>query len=340
MYVRHLLNAFLMILSFVVLGSILSSCCCNKKEEACSDEPSPGLHPCYWIPDPYRPSYKITEDVAADKRVIETNNIPFHIVGRFPNPPYNPDYISEVNEIYRIPLHPSSSGTSLTPLLNLTSGPAYEFGIAINGITFDPVANEPWAKDTKYESYEWNLEAINNTYRLGLDCNYGHVQPVNVMDTTQPGHQHTDHPERQPKNNRDTVREPRPGIYHYHGIPTGLIDSLVINKKSGMILVGFAADGFPVYYLFGDIKKLRSSWQLKTGNRPGDGISAPCGVYDGTYTNDYEFVSGSGDLDRCNGTTGTTPEFGVTYFYVITEEFPMIPRFLKGKPSNDFKIGP
>ena len=36
-----------------------------------------------------------------------------------------------------------------------------------------------------------------------------------------------------------------------------------------------------------------------------------------------------------------TVEFpGGTYYYVITNEFPGVPRCFVGTPSNDFKIGP
>lgn len=41
---------------------------------------------------------------------------------------------------------------------------------------------------------------------------------------------------------------------------------------------------------------MESSYQLKSGFRSGPG-----GPYDGTYVEDYEFVSGLGQLDRYNG---------------------------------------
>jgi len=85
---------------------------------------------------------------------------------------------------------------------------------------------------------------------------------------------------------------------------------------------------------------MSSSYQLKSGDRPGDGITAPCGTYNGVYSNDYEFINGLGTLDIANGRTGVTPEYpDGTYYYVITDEFPSIPRYFRGTPSNDFKIG-
>ena len=85
---------------------------------------------------------------------------------------------------------------------------------------------------------------------------------------------------------------------------------------------------------------MSSSYQLKSGERSGDGVSAPCGTFDGVYSNDYEYVLGLGTLDEANGRSGITPEFpSGTYYYIITDEFPSIPRFFKGTPSNDFRIG-
>ena len=85
---------------------------------------------------------------------------------------------------------------------------------------------------------------------------------------------------------------------------------------------------------------MQSSYRLKSGSRPGDGSSAPCGEYDGVYSNDFEYVSGLGDLDACNGRVGVTPDYpDGTYYYVITNDFPYIPRCFMGTPSNDFRIG-
>ena len=113
-----------------------------------------------------------------------------------------------------------------------------------------------------------------------------------------------------------------------------------------MNLIGWATNGFPVYYSFGYsaaddntsiIQPANSSYRLRLGDRPGDGISAPCGE----YVQDFEYIEGLGNLDEANGRTDVTPEFpNRTYYYVVTNEFPGIPRCLKGTPSGDFKLGP
>ena len=205
---------------------------------------------------------------------------------------------------------------SKTYLLN--NGPAYSFGILLNGVEVDPVAAEPWPHTkpvSNSHNWDWNLEAT--MVDIGLDCNTAHVQPT--------------------------------GKYHYHGVPKLYLESITSNSNE-MLHVGWAADGYPIYYAYGfstaddnssSMKMLNSSYQLKSGERSGDGDSAPCGSHTGVYSADYEYVEGLGDLDECNGREGVTPEFPEgTYYYVITNEFPGVPRCFVGTPSSDFKIGP
>ena len=55
----------------------------------------------------------------------------------------------------------------------------------------------------------------------------------------------------------------------------------------------------------------------------------------GTFTQDFEYVAGLGDLDECNGRFGVTPEFpnGI-YHYYITDAFPYIQRCVKGTAAS------
>jgi hypothetical protein len=135
------------------------------------------------------------------------------------------------------------------------------------------------------------------------------------------------------------------GAYHYHGIPTVLVHALTDGKEK-MVIVGWAADGFPIYNNLGHadprdaasaLKTLKSSYRVKGGERP-DG---PGGHYDGTFVADYEYVAGLGDLDECNGRFEITPEYpdGI-YHYVLTEQFPFIPRKFRGTPDPSFMRRP
>jgi hypothetical protein len=172
-------------------------------------------------------------------------------------------------------------------------------GVAVNGVPFDPGTAEYWKNN---RNSGWHIEAIGGGKNLGLDQNQAHVQPS--------------------------------GAYHYHGIPKGLLGKL---EKKDPVLIGYAADGFPIY---AESPGNRSSYRLKSGTRPG-GAAGPGGAYDGTYTEDYEYLKGSGDLDEANGRTGVTPEYPQgTYYYVATSEFPFYPRMMKGAPDASFRRGP
>jgi len=178
------------------------------------------------------------------------------------------------------------------------------FGVALNGVVLDPGTAEFWNGNRNF-----NYEAIGGSVSLGLDSNNAHVQPT--------------------------------GAYHYHGIPKGLMRKYSYRSKP--TLLGYAADGFPIYAPYGyrvstkvrsGMKLLTSSWRLKKGKRSG----GPGGRNDGTFTTDYAYVSGAGDLDRCNGRTGVTPEFpNGTYHYVLTSTFPYIPRCFMGSADSSFR---
>lgn len=110
----------------------------------------------------------------------------------------------------------------------------------------------------------------------------------------------------------------RRGLYHYHGKPGGLLSYA---KGSH---IGYAADGFEIHYVG---SRAKSGWSLKKGTRP-DG---PGGRYDGTYIQDYQFIGGSGRLDRCNGGT-----LNGKFVYFVTDTFPYYPRCLWGSVARGF----
>jgi hypothetical protein len=248
-------------------------------------------------------------------RVIKSNAIPQHATGAFPNAG-NPNTISPQEKTYKVALQPKKNKklTSVYSEGMLGQGsPAYVFGVAINGVKMEPTAMEFFINpNTREMNTAWSKEALSTNVDLGDDCNNAHVQPT--------------------------------GEYHYHGTPWGIVNNTAKNR---MFLVGWAADGFPIYYKYGftsvansELIELTSSYKLKEVNRPGDGVSAPNGVYDGTYARDFEYIKGLGNLDEANGRFGKTPEFpSGTYYYVITDSFPSLPRFFVGTPNKSFKVG-
>lgn len=235
-------------------------------------------------------------------RVILSNGLPDHLVGRFPNRG-NPNGIRPQSYVFDMPVDPQ-------PAARVTPLGLFDFGIAVDGVPFDPGAAEWYKGDPRGE---WRYAALSGAVPLGLDQNYGHVQPN--------------------------------GAYHYHGLPTGLLNELGISPTTHSPIVGWAADGYPIYALYGfadpaepakGIETLESSYHLRPGRRPEGGLN-PGGTYDGTFVADYEYVEGLGDLDECNGRWTVTPEFPQgTYAYFLTEHWPVIPRCYKGTPSKSF----
>jgi hypothetical protein len=232
-------------------------------------------------------------------RTIVANGIPDHETGRFPNRG-NPNRITEQPYVFTMPEKPEMLERPIA------TQPRMAFGVALNGVVFDPATAELWNGDRR-----WRYEALTGGMDLGIDSSNAHVQPN--------------------------------GAYHYHGIPEGLLKKLAEHRES-MILIGYAADGFPIYGPYGyadpkdpksDVVKLKPSWRVKEGNRPADG---PPGEYDGAFTQDWEYVEGLGDLDECNGRFGVTPQYPEgTYYYVLTESFPFIPRMWRGEPDASFE---
>jgi hypothetical protein len=111
-------------------------------------------------------------------------------------------------------------------------------------------------------------------------------------------------------------------------VPTGLVEALG-GLRGRPLQVGWAADGFPIYV----DPAARPGWRLRAQRDPG----GPGGRPDGTYSLDFEFVRGLGDLDECNGRQGSTAEFPEgTYHYVVTAAFPFVSRCFVGAPDGSF----
>lgn len=171
-------------------------------------------------------------------------------------------------------------------------------GMAVNGIAFEPGTAETV---TCASGEVYRIEGLQDLYNLGMDFNNAHVQPT--------------------------------GQYHYHGIA----DLLVSTHDTGndLVQVGFAADGYLMYYsrsgVYGSSYSLDATARTGTdcvasGPAGGSAVAIEGSSTDGTYGSDWVFSAGAGDLDECNGT-----EIDGEYAYVLTDEFPFIPRCLNGE---------
>lgn len=269
-------------------------------------------------------SNAVCDEIDGSVRYWYTNSIPDHVTGTFPNAG-NPNAISAQQGEFTMCAYPLEAGFYTELIINgfgsMGGCPTFEFGLATNGIEFDPIAAEFFQNPNNGQlNYDWNENPLSPNINLGTDMNDAHVQPT--------------------------------GKYHYHGKPTNFIDGLGITSSQHSPIIGWAADGFPMYYKYvyadamdgnSGIVEATSCYQLKSGNRPGDGTTAPDGAYDGTYVEDYEYNNGISGclLDECNGRFGVTPDYpNGTYYYVMTEEFPVVPRCFAGTPDMSFSIGP
>ncbi|MGL4575530.1 MAG: YHYH protein [Burkholderiaceae bacterium] len=241
-------------------------------------------------------------------RVLAANGVPDHVVGTFPNA-NNPNIISAQTVAATYALTPAYNGT-VTSL----GGPRGTTGYILNGVKIDagtggscPASSTTASSCSAVDnSGAWNIEALGQTFfSFGTDTNNAHVQPD--------------------------------GAYHYHGMPEGFI-TLRGGGPTKMTLIGWAADGFPIYARYGysvatdassPLKVITGSYKLKTtisATRLSTTVFTP-----GGFAQDWEYVAGSGDLDECNGRVGVTPEFpnGI-YHYYATDRYPYLQRCVKG----------
>lgn len=186
-----------------------------------------------------------------------------------------------------------------------TASRRWLWGVAVNGVPFEAPTAEYWHGKRRGG---WNYDALGGAVRLGLDANHAHVQ--------------------------------RSGAYHYHSLPTGLMQRLGWKADAHSPLIGWAADGFPIYAVTGDFgngaQTVRSSHRLKSGARPGG--DQPSGAHDGAFVQDWQYVADSGDLDECNGAVTRSAEFpNGSYAYFITEGYPFVARCWKGTPDPSFR---
>ena len=171
-------------------------------------------------------------------RELSANGIPDHDVGEFPNE-NNPNTISEQTVSANYTLEPTE--TTLTTELG---GPRGATGYVLNGVKIDAGTagscdDSGTACSLIGNEGNWSIEALGqSTFNFGTDDNNAHVQPG--------------------------------GSYHYHGMPEGFIAKQGGNSST-MTLIGWAADGFPVYARYGysvaddassELKVITGSYEL------------------------------------------------------------------------------
>ena len=204
-----------------------------------------------------------TVTVDGSTRTIQSNALPDHETGEFPNEG-NPNTISEQDTSYEYPVEPNFVGAAtlaMTP------------GVAVNGVKFEPGTAESVSCEGG-ESYR--VEALQGIYNLGLDFNNAHVQPTGEY------HYHG-------------VSELLPAAYatdddlvHVGFAADGY---LIYYSKSSTYASG--------YELSTEVRTgtgCVGSSALRSVAVEIDGTTP-----DGTYTSDWVHSDDIGDLDQCNG---------------------------------------
>lgn len=202
--------------------------------------------------------------------------------------------------------------------------------IMLNGVTIDLLAaacydtgNETLGQEKigcngngTNANHPWRYDPMSSLNRFGTDTHNAHTQPD--------------------------------GTYHYHGDPRAMYDLDCVTNQTVSPVIGFAADGFPVYgpcIQDGDgVRVVTSSYQLKAGARQDvSGYTTPeAGVgviastdYDGQFIGDWEYRDNSGDLDQCNGMM-----VDGNYGYYLTSTYPWVLACYTGTVNDSFnKMG-
>lgn len=307
--------------------------------------------------------------VAGYWRVVTSNGIPDHSIGVFGVDPViacgRPTQIKQQNYTFVMPAYSAQGklwppGVKPLPTPPFEGAPAVTFGVAVNGVPFDPAANE-WldiVNNVKVETKtDWTINPLRcKLMKYDLDSNNGHVQSD--------------------------------GAYHYHGYPKGLYNQIkdeqknkvvitvngsvadnATRKRYKIVLLGWAFDGNPIYgeQCGKDTSAMinaKSSYKIRTpfstpavrtSTSTPSTASHPLGDFLEDYLYDEALFNGNPgvQLDECNGHTGITPEFphGVYHYHILEETqtfsdmgFPYIGRcyrlFTYGEGPNIFPKPP
>lgn len=197
-------------------------------------------------------------------RSIETNSLPDHDTGEFPNSG-NPNTISAQELSYEYPVVPTWTGEA-----QFARAP----GVAVNGIAFEPGTAETV---TCASGEQFRIEALQEVYDLGFDVNNAHVQPTGKY------HYH--------------------GISEVMADAYTLDDDLVhVGFAADGYLMYYSKSGkYDSSYALGT--EPRSGTECVVSGPGARSADIDGSTPDGAYTSDWVFTEGSGDLDSCNGTT-------------------------------------
>lgn len=246
---------------------------------------------------------------------ITTQGVPSYITGPFLDG--NPSFTTAQNAIFKLALNPTqntgtasvTTGGNIGQFVNGVALFDYRDGVAWNATSSALCGGpgNPPCPGGPNANMDWNRDAV-LAEKAGFDCSKGH---------------------------------PAMGNYHHHQNPSAfkldknVVSSIcnlydadglyVIDSTQHSPLIGFAADGFPIYGAYayknldgtGGITRMKSGYQLKnqTTRTNGPAVGQVLGTqtfFNGYFREDYEFVAHPSDpsyLDVHNGRICKTPEY-------------------------------
>ena len=206
----------------------------------------------------------VTVAVGGSIRTIDSNALPDHETGAFPNEG-NPNTIAEQEASYEFATEPIYTGAATG--VGIT-------GVAVNGVKFEPGTAETVTCAT---GETFRVEALQDIYNLGLDFNNAHVQPTGeyhyhgVSQLLVEAYEHGD------------------DLVHVGFAADGF---LMYYSKSGTYESGYEL-----------ATAARTGTDCVLSLPPGDTVNIGGTSPDGTYTSDWVYNEGDGGLDSCNGIT-------------------------------------
>jgi len=253
---------------------------------------------------------------SSDVCTLDANTIPNHDFhdgdSQFATQPgeVRTQFIINANPTFSDEVNPLTLGTAEAVLLN---GVTLDIlAAACYGVGNEALGEERIGCGANQDDNPWRYDPMSPLNGFGTDTHNAHTQPN--------------------------------GKYHYHGNPIALFEQDCSTATSASPVIGFAADGFPVFGACiddqGTIREATPSFKLKQGTRQDvAGYETPeanvglvaSDSYDGQFRGDYEYTEGLGDLDECNGMT-----VDGQYGYYITNTFPWTLSCYKGETNVSF----
>jgi len=232
-------------------------------------------------------------------------------------------------------------------------------GIFLNGVAlYNPSSGSGTVPGTTISGNDtYNLNAVFFEKQYGIDDAGGHPSPEGNIINDQQGQYHYHDPMFLTSGSWNNTTFASSNAYFssdYYTDDYGEVD-YIRHADGHSKIIGFCFDGYPIYGPYGytnisdsssDVILMTTSYQTKTVaftgrpytyNQVVEGTTYSYKMSAGAFLDDYEYVSGLGTLDDCNGRYCVTPEYPsgtYAYFVLIDEDDEPVFPYIIGKYSK------